>query len=205
MKHTLYLIVLFLFVSVSYAQTDTVASRNKKGGNENETSGNKPNLRKVIEELRADLEDLDDLITAKLSGRDKKKAQNYIDHAMDMVDDIEGMTKSGGGHGGGNGGGYYGLPPIPEPAFNEILDAVNREAFAADKLNILQITGRNGAFTISQIVRLIELFPFRDDKITVVRYLYPTSFDKYNAFKLIAAFTFRDDKDTVTKIINGNK
>jgi hypothetical protein len=68
--------------------------------------------------------------------------------------------------------------------------------------NFVRIAANSKYFTIDQLVRLLELFSFSDDKINIVRIVYPRVVDKDNAHNLLGAFTYSDDKKKVEQIIN---
>ncbi len=86
--------------------------------------------------------------------------------------------------------------------FNDLLQNVENESFADDQLAVIRIAVKSKHFTIEQLIRLIDIFSFSEEKISCVRLVYPKVIDKENAHNLLSAFTYSDDKQQVEKIID---
>ncbi len=86
--------------------------------------------------------------------------------------------------------------------FQRLLNNVKNESFADDQTSVVRIAARSKYFSISQLISLLDVFSFSDDKINVVQIVYPRVVDKENAHNLLGAFTYSDDKDRVEQIIS---
>ena len=86
--------------------------------------------------------------------------------------------------------------------FQRLLNNVKNESFADDQTSIVRIAAKSKCFSISQLITLLDVFSFSDDKINVVQIVYPRVVDKDNAHNLLGAFTYSDDKDRVEQIIS---
>jgi len=86
--------------------------------------------------------------------------------------------------------------------FQQLIDNVKAEGFADDKTSVVRIAAKSKYFSISQLIQLLDLFSFSDDKINIVQIVYPRVVDKDNAHNLLGAFTYSDDKDQVEQIIS---
>jgi hypothetical protein len=90
---------------------------------------------------------------------------------------------------------------ISENNFQLLCTNIQSESFDDDKLAIIQIVIRSHHFTINQLIRLLALFTFENDKISVVQIVYPKVIDTQNAFNLLNSFTYSSDKKRVQQII----
>lgn len=86
--------------------------------------------------------------------------------------------------------------------FQRLLKNVENESFADDQTSVVRIAAKSKYFLISQLITLLDVFSFSDDKINVVQIVYPRIVDKDNAHNLLGAFTYSDDKDRVEQIIS---
>ena len=86
--------------------------------------------------------------------------------------------------------------------FQRLLNNVKNESFADDQTSVVNIAAKSKYFSISQLITLLDVFSFSDDKINIVQIVYPRVVDKDNAHNLLGAFTYSDDKDRVEQIIS---
>lgn len=86
--------------------------------------------------------------------------------------------------------------------FNNLLNNVKNEGFADDQTSVVRIAAKSKYFTISQLITLLDVFSFSDDKINIVQIVYPRVVDKDDAHNLLGAFTYSDDKNKVEQIIS---
>jgi hypothetical protein len=94
--------------------------------------------------------------------------------------------------------------PMTAGEFSTLVSNVEEESFADDKKSVIQIAAKSHWFTMDQLIRLVGLFNFSEDKVETVRMVYPKVVDPENAHNLLSAFTFSDDKQAVQRIINEN-
>lgn len=91
---------------------------------------------------------------------------------------------------------------ISDSDFDELVRNIKSEGFESDKIYVVQLAAKYNRFTVAQLIRLIELMSFSNDKIEVVKIVYPNVVDKYNSHLIINAFTHSSDKERVKQIIN---
>lgn len=91
--------------------------------------------------------------------------------------------------------------PMSDQEFSALVSSVKNESFESDMLSIVQISAKYNFFTVSQVVRLINLFSFSSGKLEVVKMVYPNVIDRYNSHQIINAFTYSSDKEKVRQII----
>ena len=86
--------------------------------------------------------------------------------------------------------------------FQRLLTNVKNETFADDQMSVVRIAANSKHFTCDQLIQLVVAFSFADEKIDVVRIVYPKVVDKGNAHNILGAFTYSDDKKEVEQIIS---
>ncbi len=94
------------------------------------------------------------------------------------------------------------VAPMDPAAFENLVRQVEEESFSDDRLEILRTAALNNAFTVAQVARLMDLFDFGDDRVEVVRILYPRVVDPENAHELLSHVEFDDEKEAVRRIIS---
>lgn len=93
--------------------------------------------------------------------------------------------------------------PIAEGALRNVLNAMSREPFADDKMNILQDVSDDNFFLVGQVQQVLSQFQFSRDRLKAVRLLWNRVLDKQNGFQLYGAFQFSSDKEELKRIISG--
>ncbi|MFO7896581.1 MAG: DUF4476 domain-containing protein [Candidatus Cloacimonadales bacterium] len=86
--------------------------------------------------------------------------------------------------------------------FQRLLNNIKAESFADDQLSVLNMAVPHSYFSINQLIQIVDLFTFDDDKISAVEIVAPKIVDLQNGHNLLNAFTYSDDKAAVEKIIN---
>lgn len=181
MKKFLLLIISFLFfISVSeiYSQR-------------------KPDFRSIsIRELKnrliENLQELDSDYLQNLSYKDYRKAREILIESFNLLRMIpdNGITIR------------EEMKIMSDKDFSELCENIKSESFESDKIYVIQLAAKYNRFTVAQLITLIDLMSFSNDKIEVVKIVYPNVIDKYNSHLIINAFTHSSDKERVKKIIN---
>lgn len=176
----LFLIIFFLFFSVA----EIYSQRNRDEKN--------ISVRELKQRLIENLQELDSEYLQSLSYRDYKKAREILIESYNLLRMIpdNGITIRGE------------LRLISDGEFDELVRNIKSEGFESDKIYVIQLAAKYNRFTVAQLIRLIDLMSFSNDKIEVVKILYPNVVDKYNSHLIINAFTHSSDKERVKQIIN---
>ena len=100
-------------------------------------------------------------------------------------------------------GGDYGREEAQraEEAFAEFIRDVQRKPFKDDKIRFIQDAARRNYFTTDQARRVLQLFTWDDDKLTVLEALAPRLRDGFNAHQLVDLFTFSSAKERARQIL----
>jgi len=213
------IIILLVFSLSSFAE---VVSFKSSAGNieiifEDSSSGSVKS-ETIINEIATRLEKLENKYVSKLNKLDQKKATYWIDEIYALLallpDDLSVTVQS-------TQNTLYSQEQsanlnvsinineqIDDPLamsnseFQSLLNNVKNESFADDQTSVVRIATKNKYFSISQLITLLDVFSFSDDKINIVRIVFPVIIDKDNAHNLLGAFTYSDDKDRVEQIIS---
>jgi hypothetical protein len=89
--------------------------------------------------------------------------------------------------------------------FDSLMDEIGKANFPADKFEIIKQGGAGNNLSISQIIKLITLFTFDDDRLKVFHDTYKNPPDKNIAYKLYNYFQWDKSKDEVKAVIEANK
>ncbi len=100
-------------------------------------------------------------------------------------------------------------PKISEPAktamsetdFTVFLNNVKTESFSDDQLRVIRLGSGNAWFSVSQIIRMIDVLTYSDDKLEALQIMYLRVTDPQNAHNILNAFTFSSDKEDAERII----
>lgn len=92
------------------------------------------------------------------------------------------------------------IEPISKGDLSDLKDALRRAAFADDQLEVLRSASQGNYYKCSQIIEILEIFPFSSDKLEALKATYPKCLDTGNNYKIIDAFVF--DKDQAREIID---
>jgi hypothetical protein len=94
------------------------------------------------------------------------------------------------------------LYPISEHDFGALRFRLKAEPFSDDQLGIVRTVAISNYFLVAQVEKILSVFSFEDDRLQVVRTLYPRILDDENAFRLYGSFEFSDSKEELAKILD---
>ena len=81
--------------------------------------------------------------------------------------------------------------------FSFFLSKVKACSFTNNKLDMVEVGCINNYFTCRQVLSVMKELTFDDDKVSVVRIMYPCILDKENVEMLAEYFTFDSYKKKV--------
>lgn len=149
-------------------------------------------IREIKSKISYNLELLEREYLTKLSYRDYIRAKDVLIDSYKMLMAIPDEDEYS-----------YDEPfAISDQEFSALLSSIKNESFESDMLSVVQISSKYNYYTVSQVVRLIDLFSFSNGKLEVVKMTYPNVIDKYNSHQIINAFTYSADKEKVRQIID---
>lgn len=102
-------------------------------------------------------------------------------------------------------------PPVPRcgvanDEMPELLQTIKKQNFSETMTAMAhQIIVAKKCFTTDQIIQLISVFPFPENKMDIAKFSWDYCVDRSNYYKLVDAFSFSDDKEELMKFINLKK
>ena len=220
------ILLLCLFLSASLLNAQSFSFQSDRGGVSMQIEdGSKINVNPV-DEIVVRLEKLEAVYNSKLNKVDQKKASQIIEEIYNLLalmpDDVKVTISSTESSQTTEANvninvqfseEQFSEEPAPKvekvtktamskAEFQQLKANVDEESFADDQLSVVRIAARSKYFSIGQLVELLSLFSFSEDKIEVVEIVYPKVVDPDNAHNLLKAFTYSDDKAKVERIIN---
>jgi hypothetical protein len=101
----------------------------------------------------------------------------------------------------------------PQPAvsamsdsdFDSMMEEINKANFPEDKIEIIRQSGKHNNMSIKQIMKLLDLYTFDDDRLKVVHYTYNNPPDKSIAYKLYNYFQWEKSKNEVKSLIESKE
>lgn len=93
--------------------------------------------------------------------------------------------------------------PMPADQFEGLHRAMRHEAFAEGRLRVLDtaLAATDALISVEQVGRLLGLFSFSQEQLTVVRKVRPRLLDPERGYTLMERFTFDSDKEALRRIL----
>lgn len=85
--------------------------------------------------------------------------------------------------------------------FNTFLNNVRKEPFKDDRITLINTALASSDFTSGQCLQLTKLYTFDDDRMEIMKMMYPRIVDKEAFFTVIATLTFSSNKDEMNKFV----
>lgn len=85
--------------------------------------------------------------------------------------------------------------------FNTFLNNVKKEPFKDDRMTLINTALASSDFTSGQCLQLTKLYTFDDDRMEIMKMMYPRIVDKEAFFTVIATLTFSSNKDEMNKFV----
>lgn len=89
------------------------------------------------------------------------------------------------------------LSRVSSAELHQIRLAIDAESFSDDQLEVLRRAARGRAFTTAQVVQIMDLFAFGDDKVEAAAMLYETVVDPEQWYLVYPALSFSSDKSAL--------
>ena len=80
-----------------------------------------------------------------------------------------------------------------------ITEVLELESFSDGKLSALRTVIPNRSFTVSQIIVMLDAFPFGDDKVSAASLLFPQVEDPENWYQVYGALDFDSDREALRR------
>lgn len=88
--------------------------------------------------------------------------------------------------------------------FNTFLNNVKKEPFKDDRMTLINTALASSDFTSGQCLQLTKLYTFDDDRMEIMKMMYPRIVDKEAFFTVIATLTFSSNKDEMNEFVQNH-
>ncbi len=85
--------------------------------------------------------------------------------------------------------------------FADLYAAVKRESFDNGRLRILALALRENRVSVNQLIQLLALFSFEDNKLNAAVNCYYSTYDRGNFYKVREAFVFSANRDKLDQFL----
>lgn len=92
--------------------------------------------------------------------------------------------------------------PMQDQEFDQLIRSLEQAPFDPDKKKIIRTCANNNYFMVDQAIVLASKFSFDNDKLDVIKVLYPRLLDYDKNYLLYNCFTFSDGKNKLEKFID---
>ncbi len=97
-------------------------------------------------------------------------------------------------------------PPVTEERFGNMLQAIDKQSFEDSKLRVAkQIIKQNDCMTVNQLVQILRLFDFDQNKLKLAKYAYHYIYDLENFYKVNNVFEFESNVQALDKYIQSQE
>lgn len=93
-------------------------------------------------------------------------------------------------------------PTDDQKWFQELYQKVKDKPFKDERLKILREAARQSDFTCDEIVQLMKIFNFDDEKLEALVILEPTIIDRENTDRIVDSMTFISGEEKAKNILN---
>ncbi len=91
--------------------------------------------------------------------------------------------------------------PMPPPRFDALVRSLEREAFPSRALRTLELALDDERVSLSQVRRLMALFPFGSDRLRVLELTVPRLVERRDAFQLLEGLDFEIERDQARALL----
>lgn len=91
-------------------------------------------------------------------------------------------------------------PAMSDPRFGDFYKTLQRTSFKDDQFAIMKNITQRNYYTINQVIKLMTLYTFDDDRLAVLEITYDHVVDKENSYQLYKLMTYSASKEKLRKI-----
>jgi hypothetical protein len=90
---------------------------------------------------------------------------------------------------------------MTEISFRTLLKSIEDESFEATRIEILEDATSRNYFKCGQLIEILKLFSFEDNRVKACKIVYPKLTDKENFHTIYPSFTFSASKTEIKEWI----
>lgn len=139
----------------------------------------------ITEKIMRSLARLDNTYLVKLKGRDYKRAKDLLENVYSLLEDLRTPD----------------AVPMNEFSFQQLKESLKKESLSSNRIFLLEGAAAENRFTVHQLIEVLDLLTFSEERIRAVEIIYPWIIDKNNSLLIFNAMKFSSEKEEVKKII----
>ena len=85
--------------------------------------------------------------------------------------------------------------------FKKFFDSVKNEPFEKDRMGLITTALANSDFTSEQCLQLVKFYTFDNERLKIMKMMYPNIVDKEAFFTVIGTLTFSSNKTKMNDFI----
>lgn len=85
--------------------------------------------------------------------------------------------------------------------FKKFFDSVKNEPFEKDRINLINTVLANSYFTSEQCLKLVNFYTFDNERLKIMKMMYPRIVDKEAFFTVIGTLTFSNSREKMNDFI----
>ncbi len=197
---TIYILTLAFIFCLGSITLSAQHTKERPDNLENQIQHNQPapdnrhHERKITKkELVSRIKNLEETYSEHLNYWDKQEMQKEIDEILYLVDELLPDEK------------IPVIQPMNDVEFNLLKRNVTEASFADNKKQIVTASAVNHFFVVIQLIELLNIFPFDDNKLEIIQVVYPKILDPGNKYLLYNCLIFSSSKEKLDKIIQDIK
>ena len=146
--------------------------------------------RRILKDIEARLENLEASLPARMRNSDRQEIHRQI---ADILNEMEGL---------------YPKEEAKRPMvmsdneFRGLIIAISKEPFSRGKQQIINSSADHYFFSLDQLIKVLAQFSFDDEKLNIVKVLYPKVLDQNRNYLLYDSFTFSSSKEKLGDYLN---
>ena len=90
---------------------------------------------------------------------------------------------------------------MSDQLFKKFLDSVKNEPFDKDRMGLITAVLTNSDFTSEQCLQLVKFYTFDNERLKIMKMMYPNIVDKEAFFMVTATLTFSKNKTQMNDFI----
>jgi hypothetical protein len=143
----------------------------------------------ITDKIIKRLENLEEHYLVKLNRRDFTRARGILDEVYFLLENLKTPA----------------LYAMDEKSFQGLKKKIKKESFTSNRLNIIRSAAGQNNFSVHQVLEVLDLLTYSDERIKGVEILYPWIIDKHNSLLLFEAMKFSSEKEVLRDIIERYK
>ena len=94
---------------------------------------------------------------------------------------------------------------LDDTSFNILYNKVKKASFNDNKFDLIEVASLGCYYSCAQVVRIMKIFPFDDEKLKALKMMAPQIVDLQNTGLIYKVFSFDSEKEKAEEIIRNSR